>query len=117
MKFNLFSRAGVGLLVLGCCLSIPACHQQDEVIPVEESPAQGEPTAVVSPTGEKISQSIGANGGVLRSADGKVSLSIPAGALAQTTMISLQPIENKAFMGIGPAYEFSPDGLKFAIGV
>ncbi len=121
MSLNVLSGARVGLLLLSLCLGFTACEKKEEVKPGQgteqpgkEAPIVGEPTAVGTPTGDKVSQSIGPAGGVIRTADGNVSLSIPAGALSQPTTISLQPIENKAFLGIGPAYEFSPDGLKFA---
>ncbi len=120
MSLNLLSKARVGLLLLSLCLGT-ACEKKEEVQPAPETeqpgtgaPIVGVPTEVGTPTGGKVSQSIGPEGGVVRTADGKVSLTVPAGALTQATTISLQPIENKAFLGIGSAYEFSPDGLKFA---
>jgi hypothetical protein len=120
MTFQFNGKARLGLLMLSLCLGFTACEKKEVIKPGQEEvpgngvPSEGEPTAVGTPIGDKISQSIGSGGGVIRTADGKVSLTIPAGALSQTTTISLQPIENKAFMGIGSAYEFSPDGLKFA---
>ncbi|MBD0258438.1 MAG: hypothetical protein ICV83_22200 [Cytophagales bacterium] len=121
MSLNVLSRARVGLLVLSLCLGIAACEKKEVVEPGPktekpgtQAPFEGEPTAVGTPTGDKVSQSIGPEGGVVRTADGNVSLTVPAGALSQPTTISLQPVENKAFLGIGSAYEFSPDGLKFA---
>jgi hypothetical protein len=121
MKSHLTGKAHLGLLLLSLCLGFTACEKKEEITPGQGTeqpgngaPFEGEPTAVGTPTGDKISQSIGPSGGVIRTADGKVSLTIPSGALSQPTTISLQPIENKAFLGIGSAYEFSPDGLKFA---
>ena len=120
MMSHLTSKARVGLLVLSLCLGT-ACEKKEEIKPGQETeqPGQGEPivgvpTEVGTPAGDKVSQSIGPAGGVIRTADGNVSLTVPAGALSQPTTLSLQPIENKAFLGIGSAYEFSPDGLKFA---
>ncbi len=120
MMSHLTRKARVGLLLLSLCLGT-ACEKKEVVQPGQETeqpgkgaPIVGVPTAVGTPTGDKISQTIGPAGGVVRTADGNVSLSIPAGALSQPTTISLQPIENKAPLGIGSAYEFSPDGLKFA---
>ena len=120
MTLNGLSKARVALLVLSLCLGT-ACEKKEVINPGQgtekpgkQEPIVGEPTEVGTPTGDKVSQSIGPAGGVVRSADGNVSLTVPAGALSQPTTISLQPIQNKAFLGIGPAYEFSPDGLKFA---
>jgi hypothetical protein len=121
MMSHFNGKARVGLLLLSLCLGFTACEKKEVVQPGQETekpgkeaPIVGEPTEVGTPTGDKISQSIGPAGGVIRTADGNVSLTIPAGALSQPTTISLQPIENKALLGIGSAYEFSPDGLKFA---
>jgi hypothetical protein len=120
MKFLSTGKARISLLMLSLCLGFTACEKKEvitpgkEVVPGTGVPFEGEPTPVGTPTGDKVSQSIGVGGGVIRTADGKLSLTIPAGALSQPTTISLQPIENKAFLGIGSAYEFSPDGLKFA---
>jgi hypothetical protein len=118
MKNNVLSRVRAGVLVLSLWLGIVACNEE-KIRPGHEQPGTGgplvgEPTSIGAPTGDKVSQTIGPEGGVIRTADGKVTLIVPAGALTQTTTISLQPIENKAYLGIGSAYEFSPDGLKFA---
>jgi hypothetical protein len=114
MMSHLSGKARVGLL-LSLCLGFTACEKKEVIEPGQETekpgngvPFEGEPTPIGAPIGDKVSQSIGPEGGVIRSADGNVSLSIPAGALSQATTISLQLIENKAFLGIGPAYEFSP---------
>ncbi|HEX4478243.1 MAG TPA: hypothetical protein VH142_24345, partial [Polyangiaceae bacterium] len=59
------------------------------------------------------SASIGAAGGTLTSGDGQVVLTIPAGALATTTTIGIQAIDNLAPGGTGYAYRFTPDGQQF----
>lgn len=59
------------------------------------------------------SASLGAAGGTLTSGDGQVVLTIPAGALAATTTIGIQAIDNLAPGGTGYAYRFTPDGQKF----
>lgn len=71
-------------------------------------------TPVGQPLGTAVSQEIGAAGGTLSSADGRVTLSIPAGALASNTVIRLQPIENTAPNGIGQSYDLLPNGQQFA---
>ncbi len=71
-------------------------------------------TEAGTPTGPATSASIGAGGGKLTSADGSVTLDIPAGALEANTTLSIQPITNNAPQGIaGAAYRFSPDGQTF----
>ena len=70
-------------------------------------------TAVGTPIGSAASATLGAGGGTLSSPDGRVTLSVPAGALAADTVISIQPITNHAHGGRGNAYRFTPDGQTF----
>jgi len=72
------------------------------------------PTAVGVPAGDPVSATIGAAGGSLSTADGKIVLTIPAGALAADTVIGIQPITNTAPLGLGSAYRLTPDGARFA---
>ncbi|MCG3116621.1 MAG: hypothetical protein LLH30_13150 [Candidatus Manganitrophus sp. SA1] len=65
------------------------------------------------------SASIGPNGGNMTSLDGKVTLTIPAGALGNTQTITIESIDPATlpgeFAGIAAerAYELKPDGLQF----
>jgi hypothetical protein len=69
------------------------------------------------PTG---SAEIGPAGGTVVSSDGKVEVTVPAGALATTETITVEPLAvgslPAAFDGlaVGAAYELGPDGLTFA---
>ena len=67
------------------------------------------------PAGEKTIKAIGPNGGRIASADGTVELIIPPGALTTITDISVRPLENTALAGIGPSFDFGPDGLQFKV--
>lgn len=97
-------------------ISLGSCkHDTDPVIPIDTPIDQAGPvTGIGQPQGEAISKVIGPEGGSLVAADGKVSLAIPAGALAKETTISIQPITNQAQNGLGLAYRFLPDGTQFA---
>jgi hypothetical protein len=53
------------------------------------------------------------DGGSLVSADGKLELKIPEGALSKKTTISIQPVTNVAPNGNGAAYRLEPSGIKF----
>lgn len=68
-----------------------------------------EPQPVITP--------ITSAGGTVSSADGKVSLAVPAGALATATEITITPAAIGAQPGLvpGTAYTFEPDGLQFAV--
>lgn len=70
-------------------------------------------TAVGTPTGDPVSATIGRSGGSLSSADGKIVLTVPAGALAADTVIGIQPLTNMAHGRIGAAYRLTPDRQQF----
>jgi hypothetical protein len=58
--------------------------------------------------------SIGPSGGSIQSADGRLTLKVPAGALASATTLSIVPAENTAPNHFGSAYALTPVGLAFA---
>lgn len=99
-------NALLGAVVLG--LALLACQPTETVDPGQnpDQPQTGVPTGVGQPTGPATTQTIGPAGGTVTSADGKFSLTVPAGALAKETPITIQPVENKAPNGTGPAYTF-----------
>ncbi len=70
-------------------------------------------TAVGVPSGSPVSATIGAAGGSLSSTDGRISVTIPAGALASNTVIGIQPITNMALGRIGAGYRLTPTGQTF----
>lgn len=76
------------------------------------------PNAVATPVGTldgaPTTQTIGAGGGSVTSSDGLFTLDVPAGALASDTDITIQPITNTAWGGIGAGYRLTPDGLTFS---
>jgi len=71
-------------------------------------------TAVGTPTGSVTNATIGAAGGSVSTPDGKIALTIPAGALASDTVIGIQPVTNNAHGGLGAGYRLTPDGQTFA---
>ena len=60
------------------------------------------------------SASIGPAGGTLASGDNQVTLTVPAGALASATPISITAVADTAPGGTGFAYRLALDGLTFA---
>ena len=68
-------------------------------------------------TGPAVSATIGPAGGTLSAGDGKASVSIPAGALAAATTISIQPVTNTTPGGRGLSYRFAPSGVVFSVPV
>jgi hypothetical protein len=73
------------------------------------------PTAQGTPTGDATTATIGPAGGTLSSGDGRLSLVVPAGALVTPVMMTMQPITNLAWGGIGLAYRFGPAGTVFSM--
>jgi hypothetical protein len=73
-----------------------------------------EPSPVGAPAGDVVSASLGAAGGTVSSTDGRISVTIPAGALTADTPIGIQPITNTAGAGLDAAYRLSPAGQTFA---
>lgn len=73
------------------------------VTPIAPVPAAIPSSAVIGPAG-----------GSIRSADGRLTLKVPAGALAAPLTLSIAPAANTAPNAIGSAYALSPVGLAFA---
>lgn len=71
-----------------------------------------------STEGKVVSAVIGAAGGEVTSVDGKMKLTIPAGALGSTQTISIEKIDPATLppnLASSPlAYEMKPDGLTFS---
>lgn len=110
-KLNLFIVIAIIILPITSCKKI---FDTGAMPLIDENPI---PTAVGDPAGPLVSKQIGINGGIITSADGKVELQIPAGALNGNTDISIQAITNNAPNGISNAYRFSPDGMRFSTAV
>lgn len=72
-----------------------------------------EPTAVGAPSGPGTSRLLDERGGTVSSADGRLTVTVPPGALAAATELSVQPISNHAPRGVGSAYRLSPEGTQF----
>jgi hypothetical protein len=74
-------------------------------------------TAIGKPDGEKNSITIDKEGGRLISADKKIELVFPEGAITTKTTITIQPVTNTSIDGIGKGYDLEPAGTQFQIPV
>jgi hypothetical protein len=74
-------------------------------------------TPAGTPTGDATQKTIGEGGGTVQSADGRLTVTIPAGALTEATNISIQPLSNEAPLGMGLGYRLGPEGTTFAVPV
>jgi hypothetical protein len=70
-------------------------------------------TAQGTPTGQPVSQSIGPAGGSITSADNRLTVTVPPGAVASATTLSIQAITNQTPGGVGSAYRLGPEGTTF----
>ncbi|WP_276955710.1 hypothetical protein [Allomeiothermus silvanus] len=98
------------LFVVSLVLLLAACGGQPKPEPDQEPV----PTAVGAPVGSPVSKVIGASGGTLSSADGRLTVEVPAGAFAKDEAVGIQEIENHAHGRVGKAYRLTPEGVKFA---
>lgn len=103
-----------GMLVLLLVNSCKKEKNEDSQNPPSGGSGSIAITAAGAPIANAVQVKIGPAGGTIHSSDGKISFSIPAGALDNEQNISLQAIENKAPMGMkNKAYRFQPHALVF----
>nr|PZN69248.1 MAG: hypothetical protein DIU62_02910 [Pseudomonadota bacterium] len=104
----------LNLLAVGLMSLLAACGGSGD----EDTPSRGPATGTPTPAGEALGQAefatIGGAGGHFESADGRLRIDIPAGALAEDTVIRMQRITNHAHGGRGEAWRLGPEGLEFA---
>ncbi|WP_428661307.1 hypothetical protein [Runella sp.] len=98
-------------------LGVFACQTPQDIDPNDpnaEQPAseKGTPTEVGQPVGAAFSQTIGPEGGSISTPDNKITFTFPAGAVSKPTPITIQPVENKAFVGIGLTYNITAPDTK-----
>ncbi|MFZ1799552.1 MAG: hypothetical protein WAU24_06765, partial [Chitinophagaceae bacterium] len=73
--------------------------------------AQSEAAAAI---GTITTKTIGAAGGIVKSLNGKITLNIPAGALAANTEIGIEETVNNAPSSCGNSFKLTPNGLIFS---
>lgn len=99
------------LAAAGVLAALGACSASDGGQAAPETAASPSATPIGVPVGVSSSATIGPAGGSLSSSDGRVTLTLPAGALPSQTTLSIEPISNRAHGGIGVGYRLAPDGL------
>ncbi|GAB4012718.1 hypothetical protein GCM10028808_29660 [Spirosoma migulaei] len=92
-----------------------ACkHDQEQIIPGPEEPVkQNFIRPKGTPNGQLVQKTIGPEGGTLVSADHRLIMTIPAGAVKQVTNFSIQPITNTLSDSASSAYRLLPEGTTF----
>src|ERR1043165_10961 len=101
--------------LLFCCMktNTSSNNNNNNNPPPSPQDVKPEPTAVGTPVGNLVSQTIGPNGGTIVSDDSVAELIIPANALGANTDIGIQSITNNCPGGAPNAYRFTPNGLHF----
>jgi hypothetical protein len=83
-----------------------------DLSPPASDPAPA-PVAAPSPAGPAAHANIGYQGGSLKSADGRIQISLPPSAVYADTDVGIQPVNTDDLDGIGPTYQLSPEGTQF----
>ncbi len=103
------------LIYLSLVFLLVGCKQKDID---REMPDFSRLTPVVTARGTSQGPArtaqIGPAGGELRSEDGRLKVSIPAGALSNTVTVGVEPISNNAPLGLDMGYRLTPEGVNFA---
>lgn len=73
------------------------------------------PWLLLAQAGAPATQTISAaQGGTVKAPSGKATLTVPAGALAADTQVSIRELPQEAGLAIAPVYDIQPDGLEFS---
>jgi hypothetical protein len=84
--------------------------------PTLNAPEANEPlvTPIGAPQGAPVIQTIGSAGGTLTTPDGRLTITVPAGAVTTDTQFTLQPTVNTINAGVGPGFKLLPANLELA---
>ncbi len=99
-----------GAVALVCFGSSCGGGAQTQPLPANEIAL----TPVGTATGDAVQTMVPTTGGTLVSADGRLTLEVPPGALQASRLLSIAPITNQAPGGVGVAYRLGPDGTAFS---
>lgn len=100
----------------GCALFLACKAPTSTTSGVNAPPSQRwTAPAVGEPAGIPVTATVGVTGGTLSSLDGRLTVTVPAGALAGDTSMTIQPITNvgQGQGSVGPAYRLLPEGQTF----
>ncbi|MBX3252772.1 MAG: hypothetical protein KF862_01425 [Chitinophagaceae bacterium] len=116
MKRIIFCRSfRILLLLFFFVLFVNACKKEllKTNIPMPPETEGGQVTPVGDVQEAAVTATIGSSGGTLYSADGRLRLTIPAGAVAENVSFSIQRISNTNVAGLGQAYRLLPHDKNF----
>lgn len=104
----LMKKILVSFLTALCLLG---CKKSDR--PKDDETSKPFAYALGTPTGPATNKTIDAAGGNIKTPDGKISVSIPAGALTKSTEISIQPVTQTMESTTGTVYRLGPENVQF----
>lgn len=96
------------LFVISCKKGDHSVPDPGDAIPV------GVPTPVGTAVGDPVKKTIGSEGGTISSADGRITVNVPAGAINTTHEFSIQPVTNHNPLAVGVAYRLEPHNITFS---
>jgi hypothetical protein len=112
MRKTIFNRVLTAFLAIA---SFTACKKDGSSDNPPKPTAAPVKTAKGTPVGDAVSKTIGSSGGTLTSGDGKLTITVPAGAVSSNTAFSIQPISNTLpGKEDRPSYRLLPEGNNFA---
>lgn len=97
----------IAALALSAAILTSSCRSSNP------PPARPQPAPPGTPVAAPITGQIGTAGGTLATPDGRLTVHVPAGAVASTTQLSIREITNTAPRGYGSAYLLEPAGVVF----
>ncbi len=106
------------MLGLALISSLASCKHENEPVtpvPTPEQPQQrpGKVYPVGAPLGSAVTTSIGPAGGTLTSADKRLTITVPAGAVETAQSFGIQSISSSGPQSLGPGFRLSPHGTTF----
>lgn len=111
------SLLAIVLLSLACKKSVqnqPLPTDPDPIpSPIPEVPEEVTPTPIGAPVGAAEQKVIGPAGGTFTTADNRITLEFPAGALTTQTTITIQPVTNNCPGGTGNVMRITPHNVNF----
>ena len=103
---HLFGTAGLALACVGL-----GCDAAGDF----EASRRPQPAPRGVAAGDPVSAPLDASGGQLATPDQRLTVSLPAGAVAWTAELSILPITNTAPGGLAAAYRLGPEGTTFDV--
>lgn len=136
-RSSLVTRAGAAALAVALAVALAAACDSSAPVPppadptpppaanvadsTPASPPGGQPAdpgagpaARGVPDGEATTGVVGPEGGTLASADGRLLLDVPPGALSASVTIGIQPITAVVPDAVGTTYRLTPEDVRFA---